>query len=310
MQIAVIDLGTNTFNLLLAKINADKTFTIITADKHSAKIGEGGINKSIITADAIKRAVTAINNLLKTVDKNGGADKVVAVATSAVRSATNSAEFVAEIKQQTGADVTVITGDEEAAFIFEGIKLACTFNNEIVLTLDIGGGSNEFVIADAHTIYWKHSFALGIARAIAMFNPEDPIKAETLAKVENYFNNELELLWNEVAKYDIKTLIGSSGSFDTFRALLKNGEPGSKPSCEISIAEYNRLHKQLLQSTTAQRLVMPGMEAMRVEMIVLSSVFTDVVIKKLGITHIIQSDYSLKEGVMSLICKNGYLPRL
>ncbi|MDR1056055.1 MAG: hypothetical protein LBL90_09615 [Prevotellaceae bacterium] len=301
MRIAVIDLGTNTFNLLLAKINPDHTFTTLYSGKLPAKIGEGGINQHLITALAMNRAINVLKNYTIIIEAEGGADRIIGIATSAVRTADNRNDFIAAIKEQTGIEVTVISGDEEAAYIFEGVKQAIDIGNETTITLDIGGGSNELIIADGQQIYWKHSFPLGIARVLDMFKPENPILPPTLEKVENYFWMQLEPFWIEAAKYSVKTLIGSSGSFDTYRSLLTQGNPGDALSFDIPLNDYFELHRRLADSTIEQRMQMKGMETMRAEMIVLASIFTNIVIQKLGIKRFIQSEYSLKEGFMKSI---------
>lgn len=307
MQIAIIDLGTNTFNLLLAKVNPNNSFTTIYSGKQAAKIGEGGINKGTITPNAITRAINVLKHFIEIINKHGGADNVIAITTSAVRTAQNKNEFITGIKKHTGIDIRIISGDDEAFFIYEGVRQTVDIGNEIIITLDIGGGSNEFIIADGQRIYWKQSFPLGIARILEQFQPENPIRLDTLKKIERYFDYELSDLWHEVRKYSIKTLIGSSGSFDTYRTILTANHSSNDLSFNIPIDAYIKLHQQLINSTMEERLTMKGIEPLRAEMIVLASIFTNFIVQKLNIQRIIQSDYALKEGVMSLLIKGEFL---
>jgi exopolyphosphatase/guanosine-5'-triphosphate,3'-diphosphate pyrophosphatase len=169
---------------------------------------------------------------------------------------------------------------------------------EPVLMLDIGGGSDEFIIADAETIYWKRSFPLGMARLLEQFKPGDPMASKEAKCVRAYLNQELNTLWQALAHYNITTLVGSSGSFDTYRSLLTGAAKEEEPSCHIELSAFAELYRRLLHATAAERMAMKGMTPVRVDFIVLAAILTNLVIEKAGITKIIQCSYSLKEGVM------------
>ena len=117
-RIAVIDLGTNTFNLLVADIAAEHSYQIIYTTKIAVKLGEGGINTGIIASAPFQRGIDAMKQHLEAAKKYD-VHKIFAFATSAVRSAKNGNEFVAEINKQTGIEVTIISGEKEAELIYE-----------------------------------------------------------------------------------------------------------------------------------------------------------------------------------------------
>jgi len=307
MRIAVIDLGTNTFNLLIANVNGDKSFAIEMSTKQGVKLGKGGINKKTILPEAIERGLKAIESHMQVI-RHMGVDKTYAFATSAIRSASNGNHFVNLIKEKHGLHVEVITGEREAELIYHGVNQAVDLSREKHLIMDIGGGSNELIIANHQEIFFKHSFPLGISRLLDKFAPSDPITAEEISRVEAYVEKELHLLFEATAIHKPKVLVGSSGSFDTYRSVLTKGEdPCKPPSFVIKMQDYQQLHQQLLKSTLEERMAMPGMEAMRVEMIVLASIFTRLVIEKIGITHMVQSCYALKEGAVWDIVNNNHL---
>jgi len=298
MRIAVIDLGTNTFNLLVAKVNDDKSFTIEMSTKQGVRLGKGGINRQTILPEAMERGLKAIESHMKII-RHMGVDKTYAYATSALRSADNRSDFVNLLHERHNLRVEIITGEREAELIYRGVAQAVDLSSEKHLILDIGGGSNEFIIANHTEIFFKHSFPLGISRLLEKFIPSNPITPEEVNLVEEYIEKELHLLFDAASIHKPKVLVGSSGSFDTYRSLLTHGiDPCITPSISIPLKDYNRMHQQLLNSTMEERTIMPGMEPMRVEMIVLASIFTNYIIEKLGITHMIQSCYSLKEGAL------------
>ncbi len=135
-MLAVIDLGTNTFHLLLAKVVGKNEIREIYKKQNPVKLGEGGINNRTITPAAFKRGIEALLEF-KEIIMSHGTDKVFAFATSAIRGADNGHEFVKEVFVQTGIKINVISGDEEAELIFNGVKHTVTLTNEKILVMDI-----------------------------------------------------------------------------------------------------------------------------------------------------------------------------
>jgi len=170
MRIAIIDMGTNTFNLLIAEANGESHFKTIHNSKCGVKLGEEGIDKKFIAPAAWERGLKAIETHVQTA-KDFKADKIFAFATSATRDAKNGAEFVDEIFQKYQVKVNVIEGEREALLIYLGVRQAVDLGDEVNLVLDIGGGSNELILCNAKEVFWKHSFNLGIQRLLTIFNP-------------------------------------------------------------------------------------------------------------------------------------------
>lgn len=307
MRIASIDLGTNTFNLLIAE-TGNTHFKIIYKDKRPVKLGKGGINKHTIQPDAWIRGMEALSDYhLKTDEFK--VDKIIATATSAIRCADNGQEFVNEVKSKLGIQIVTINGKEEARLIFEGVRHAIPQIDEPYLVMDIGGGSVEFIIAHQNEIKWHNSFEIGIARMLDIINPSDPITSEEISHVEKFLNERISTAIQAAVENNIKTLVGSSGSFDAI-ANMASFQLCGKPSeitrtCfEIPIDIFHSLHKKLLTTTLKERSLIPGMDLMRIEMIVLGSTLINLVCSQLGITKIIQSEYAIKEGVILNSLKN------
>ncbi len=314
MRIAVLDLGTNTFNLVIAEKNGKLSFTILHSSKLPVKLGEGGINQGIITQTAFDRGIDAIQKHHRIIQQYN-VKKIAAFGTSALRTATNGAAFQKQVKNILGIDIEIITGDREAELIYYGVRQTHPMDTEIYLILDIGGGSNEFIIADKNKIYWKKSYKLGIARLLEQFKPSDPITTEQIMQVRNYIDNEISELVNTVRKYNIKTLLGASGSFETFVAMIEASEEMTETqvalfprSIPIQKSDFDELYTKLMNSTSAERSKMKGLEPMRIEMIVLACLFTKFIIEKLEISNIIQSNFALKEGAVYQLFNDNTWP--
>lgn len=303
MRIAVIDLGTNTFNLLIAEGNNKNDFTILYNQKIAVKLGEKRIGDGEIIPAAYQRGIAAIINHSKTIQEYN-VDKIKAFGTSALRTSKNGKNFLNDIVKATNIHVEIISGDREAELICEGVSQTYCLNEKHVVILDIGGGSNEFIIANKNGIAWKKSYPLGIARLIAKFNPADPLSKNQIEAIEHYFEDELSDLFKQLKDYNITTLVGASGSFETFTAMIADTDWVSETtktahSTFVSLEDFNTLYQRLIFSTTEERKQMRGLEPMRVEMIVLAVLFVKFVTTQAGITEMYQSNFALKEGAVA-----------
>jgi exopolyphosphatase/guanosine-5'-triphosphate,3'-diphosphate pyrophosphatase len=300
-KIAIIDMGTNTFHLLIAE-QEDKSFNIVFRDRLAVKIGMGGINDGIITETGIHRALLAMQSFKNTMDQYG-VSQAFAFGTSAMRNARNSAEVIERINAVTGIDIRIITGDEEAEYIYYGVKAALGLGDERSLIVDIGGGSVEFIIADQHTIFWKQSFEIGAQRLLEKYQQHDPILAEEIHAVNDFFNQELTSLFTAVNLFKPSVLVGSSGTFDTLSDIFcirhdihKSAEEIETP---LTIEGFYEIYYELIKKDRKERMEIPGMIEMRVDMIVVACCLVRFIIENFSFARIRVSTYSLKEGVLA-----------
>jgi exopolyphosphatase/guanosine-5'-triphosphate,3'-diphosphate pyrophosphatase len=301
MLVAVIDLGTNTFNLLIAELLPTKTFRIAYNAKLPVKLGKGGINSHRLLPEAMERGLWALKEYKTIIDQHK-VEKIYAFATSAIREASNRQEFVEKVSE-LGIEINVISGDKEAELIYKGVQLALNIGDKPALIIDIGGGSTEFVIANQKQIFWKQSFLLGVSRLLEMFDPSDPINTPEITNLEDYFRNVLSPLLNAIKQFPVHELIGSSGSFDSFAELIvqrfHNAETLiNKTEYTFDLKEADIIFNELIRSNKEQRLAMNGLVRMRVDMIVMAAILTRFVVKELNLTQMRLSTFSLKEGVM------------
>nr|WP_319400129.1 phosphatase [uncultured Carboxylicivirga sp.] len=308
MRIAILDLGTNTINLLIAEQDGRESYQILHESKYPAKLGKGGINDKRILPEAMDRGITALKTHLETM-KPYGVDKVVCMATAAIRSASNGKEFVQRAKNECGLDINVIDGQKEAELIFDGVKQVVPIGDDRVMILDIGGGSNEFIIANKDGVLWKHSFDLGMARLLDRFQPSDPITMEEVNVVENYIKGELTLLYEAFEKFPTHTLIGSSGSFDTIAGMIAaihhpHLDMKKLLTYHVPMEYVEELHYKFLKSSHAEREKMERMDLHRVEMIVLASIFINFIVREFNINSFHQCAFALKEGTIYQILRN------
>tara|TARA_Y100001978_G_scaffold186638_1_gene186545 strand:+ start:182 stop:1087 length:906 start_codon:yes stop_codon:yes gene_type:complete len=300
MKTAIIDLGTNTFNLLIVEGK-----TTLFKTKIAVKLGEGGITNGYIAEAPFQRGFEALKKHLQTIEAYQ-VDRTLAFATSAIRSASNGADFVAEVKTELGLQIEVIDGDKEAELIYLGVQQAFNLGDGNKLIMDIGGGSTEFIICNKKEIFWKQSFQLGAARLLEHFQPQDPITSTEVKSIEGYLEETLTPLWTALQKLPCDTLVGSSGSFDTLADVIvhqfyKPSILKGKTNYDFKLSDYHWLHEYFLKSNLEERLNTPGMIPMRADMIVISTIFINYLLKRQQMQAMKLSTYALKEGVLETL---------
>jgi len=306
MRIAVLDLGTNTFNLLIVDLLPDGSTNKVFNEKLAPKIGLGGINDQIIIPDAFERGLHSLE-IQKQIIETYKPNKVFIFGTSALRNAKNANDFVRTVKNELGLEIHIISGEREAELIYHGNKLAFDWGKEIGLILDIGGGSNEFILANNEQIFWKQSFEIGVSRLLQLFNPNDPFQQKDVKNIEDYIESKLQPLFDAFKQFPAKFLIGSSGAFDTFRDMIiaeKQLIKSNASSFEIIYSEFKPLQSKIINLPQRELIRVQGMDPMRVDMIGIAAIFVDFIMRKLSLQTIIQSNYSLKEGVIDSLIRN------
>jgi len=302
---AVADLGTNTFQLIIARV-VDGKMEVLLRKKTGVELGRQGMSEKRIHPDAMERAFAALHEFALDLKQfNIPVEKASVFGTSAFRNAVNGDAFVSKILEKTGFRVQIISGESEAKYIFRGV-LASGVLTEInpSLIVDIGGGSVEFILSDGNSALWKRSFETGGLRLKELFHRQDPIPAENIILLENYLFDQLQPLWSLIGNSSNLSLVGCSGSFDTLidmRNSSKKINPGAveeEPFHVLEPSEFYEIFKQMIPLALEDRLKLPGMIPLRAGMMVVALILIRLILQKIKSEHILVSTYSLKEGVL------------
>jgi exopolyphosphatase/guanosine-5'-triphosphate,3'-diphosphate pyrophosphatase len=299
MTAAVIDLGTNTFHLIIAELS-DQAPKILLKTNLPVKLGEGRINDNIIIPEAFERGITALEGFKKEIDKHS-VQVVKAIATSAIRSAYNGQDFVDAALQRAGIDITVIDGDQEAAYIYEGVN-ATGVIDRTSLIMDIGGGSTEFILCNSEQVLWKKSYNIGAARLQQAYFKTDPISIENQKAIHHRLKLELKDLKEVCETYKPLQLVGSAGAFESFVTMIDSDvDIKQLKTTTIDINSYFELSTKLIESTHTERENFEGLIKLRVDMIVIACLLTNFVLDMVNPEKLSISTYDLKIGVLSTL---------
>ena len=294
MRKCVIDIGTNTFNLLIAE-HSPKELKIIHSSKRGVALGMGGITKGVLTKDAMFRAIEALIEFEIKIKEFEVSD-VRLIATAAVREANNSVAFLELVKKEVGRDVLIIDGKQEAKFIFQGVSMCHKFQSESMI-MDIGGGSTEFIRANQNGIGELISLKIGVSRLYQTFSCSDPFTKSDVEKIESYIENESKGFF---CNKNVECLIDSSGTFETFYELIhKKKYPFSSETMELEVQPFMESLNDLIFSTQDERNKNEFIIPIRKKMAPFAAVKTRWVLQQLNVNKVLISPFSLKEGALS-----------
>lgn len=292
---AIIDLGTNTFHLLIIGIS-QKTFQELYRERIQVYLAEEGIER--IGEKAFKRAMYAIehfNNIVREFE----VQNIHTIATAGFRKASNSQQLKDRIKERTGIPVQVISGKREAELIFKGVSMAADLQkDEDYLIMDIGGGSVEFIVVHEHKAVWSHSFEIGVAVLFHSFNQQDPIPESSILDMESFLDHKLQPLLKELRKFKISALLGASGSFEVLEGMVEDKEIHELYSI-LNASHFFSLCAKVIGMSYQERLQLENLPENRANLVVSGFLLMRYILKNSGATEIIVSKYALKEGLIS-----------
>lgn len=298
---AFIDLGTNTFHLLIADI-ADGKANILFRTKEIVGLGAGGINEAQILPDAMARGISCLK-AFKVKCEEYNTESINAFGTSALRISKNSDDFISKVSSATGINIEVIDGEREAELIQLGISADLSDALDSYLIMDIGGGSTEFIMVKQGKTVIKQSFEVGVQRLLSSYYNEDPMPLQSYQEVKEYLAEFLKDL-KGFKEYSPKVIVGASGTYTTLLNMFSEDRNIDYSTTTMVPAEFfDSIFSKILSSPRQERLMLPGMSAPRVDLIVVGSCLVDHVLKYFNFDGFHVSGNGLKEGAMLLASK-------
>lgn len=296
-RIGIIDLGSNTFHLLIVDINGHNSFETVLKQREFVGLAEQGIAK--LSEAAIQRGLKTIQSFKNVIDEYN-VKKFKVTGTAALRSAANKNEFVGPAEKILDNKVDIIKGDREAELIFKGVSLLHPMDGNFII-MDIGGGSVEFILVAQGKNIWSQSHNIGVGVLFNQFHNENPISKPETAKLIGFLYSTLKELREKISGIKIDALIGASGSFEVVESMNGNSVSSTQIS-KVSLDDYWNVSSRIINSSFEERSKMGGLPSSRVKLIVVAMILIDVVIEIANPDEILISPYALKEGLLSELC--------
>ena len=300
-HLAAIDIGTNSFHLVVVKIKDSTRFEIVTQDKEVVRLGSGSSDMKMLKPDAMDRGIDALRRFRQIAEISQA--PIRAVATSAVREALNKEDFIRRASEEAGVVIQVISGFEEARLIYLGVLQALPIFDKKILLIDIGGGSTEFLIGKEGEVIEANSLKIGAIRMTNRFLGEDPIDPKSVKQCRQYVKAYLNPMTREVRKHGFEFAVGSSGTILNIAQMVQVMRQET-PTRHLSNFLFTRSElaevvKTLVKADTLKkRQKIEGLDAGRVDIILGGAIILEQAFEEMKIEAMTVSSFALREGVI------------
>jgi len=299
-RLAGIDIGTLTCRLLIADLPPIGPLKELHSERRILRLGEGVDQLRRLKREAMDRVLRCLSEW-RTVIAGHHVDAYTVVATSAVRDAQNRQEFLDRVKSETGLEVEVLSGEEEAQRTMLGIRSGLPAHIIDVLAVDIGGGSTECIIARQGQSPVVRSIDIGVVRLSERQFRHDPPTAEEIEEARAWVRCEMTEALATMPRRTGCTFVGTAGTITSLAAMaqqLPAYEPARIHNYRLTIETIADLEHQLLSRTKAERVGMPGLENNREDVIAAGAIILRTVMDTLPEGECLVSDLGLREGVL------------
>lgn len=287
MRVAAIDCGTNSIRLLIADVPGESGAPLsdVHREMRVVRLGQGVDATGMLAQDALERTFAAVDDYAVLI-RTHQAEKIRFVATSATRDAGNRAVFVDGIKARLGIEPEVVSGSEEAALSFSGAaSVLPALDDELVLVVDLGGGSTEFVVGNADGVQAALSTDMGCVRFTERYLRSDPPTAEEIAAAEAEIEAKIASVLDTVPLDKVTLVVGVAGSVTTITAQALGLATYQREVIHAAVVPSQGIDEactQLLAMTRDERAALGFMHPGRVDVIGAGALIWRTVIRRLG----------------------------
>ena len=298
MRIAALDVGSNSFHLIVVQVTTAGHFEVLDRAKEMVRLGESSLRTGIIPPEVFRRGLEALASLRRLADRHQP-DALVAVATSAVREAQNGGEFVRAARDEIGVDIQVVRGQEEARLIYLGARSALNLDGRRVLLFDLGGGSLEVILADARECYFTDSIKLGVIRLTEEWGASDPPTARELGALRSRVRRALEPVIARVRAMGFDFVAMSSGTASALAGIVARRDDEPEGGRALSASALGDLERELAGLTVDERSALPGLDVRRADTVVAGAVVLRTALELAGVDEAVVCDAALREGIVA-----------
>ena len=302
-NLAAIDIGTNSFHLIIARVNDSGIVRVLTKEKEVVRLGKSSTDMKYLSPDAMERAFATLRRF-KIISDSFGAE-IRAVATSAVREALNRDEFIYSVQDKTGIHIEVVSGFEEARLIYLGVLQSLDVFRKRIMLIDIGGGSTEFLIGQNGQAVYANSVKLGAVRLTEKFFSGGKFSKDNIEEARRYARLIMNPVIRQVKEENYECVVGTSGTITNIgRIILSETEKGD--TSEFNFNNFRYTSEQFEQALDnilgcrdlSQVKKIEGLDSERADIITAGAIVLEQIFLELGIKEITLASYSLREGII------------
>lgn len=304
--LAAIDIGTNSIHMVIVRVQPQlPTFTIIARERDTVRLGDRCFQTGNLKPELMERALASLSRCQQ-LAASYNADHIIAVATSAVREASNGRAFIQQIQQELNLSVDLVSGQEEARRIYLGVLSGMELNNRPHIIIDIGGGSTELILGDSHEPRFLSSTKVGAVRLSAEYVTTDPISEQEYQYLHSYIQGMLERPVDELKAFlkkgEMVQLLGTSGTIETLANIHARESLGVVPShlsgYLLTRDDVAKLLEKFRTLNYEQRCEIPGLSTQRAEIILAGTMILHTVMMMLDLDSLVIGERALREGII------------
>ena len=301
MKIAAIDLGSNSIHLVIVEVSPSGGFEVVASEKEMVRLGAVTLSRGRLSAAAMARGLLVLRKY-KQLALSHRVDKILAVATSAIREARNGEDYLIGVGEKTGIWPRVASGQGEARLIYLAALHSIHLEGQRALVVDLGGGSVELALGTGTRPDWVASEKLGVLRMAERFGRRDPLAGKDEAKLESFVKEAISPHQEAVERALPFCAIGTSGTILTLGRMAHQIETGEAPESlnhvKVRTATISQLRERLCGLTLRERLRLPGMDEPRADILPVGAVILDTILRRLGIEELVLCEWALREGIL------------
>jgi exopolyphosphatase/guanosine-5'-triphosphate,3'-diphosphate pyrophosphatase len=299
-RLAAIDIGSNSIHMVIADVAPDGGITVVERTKEMVRLGRGVFTTGSLSRQTMDLAVRALRTFARLATVRH-VERLRAVATSAVREAANGRAFVERARRETGLPIRIISGREEARLIFRAATHSLGLAGGPHLLVDVGGGSVELGLVRDGRPLWLESLPLGVGRLTERFLASDPPTAKERKHLRAHLSRELGRLLSPTRRTPITAAVGTSGTIHTVVAMAQaaRGEETQRiHGASATVSEIGDLCRQVLASDAAGRLLLPGMDSKRADLMPAALILIQTILDVAGVGELEACTWALREGIL------------
>ncbi|HTR22121.1 MAG TPA: Ppx/GppA phosphatase family protein [Gemmatimonadales bacterium] len=299
LRLGAIDIGTNSIRGVVAEVEADGSYRVLDEEREMTRLGHGLFERGRLSASAIERALAALNKMKAIADGYEVAE-MRAVATSAVREATNGRAFVREVRRRCGLNVEVISPEEEAQLALQSALRQFDLAGRSVAVVDIGGGSMEVVLTAGSVVDQLLTLPLGAVRLTEAYGGAERLGRRRWKRLRRAIDRVLQAQLGK-PPFVPDVIIGSGGTFTNIAGITKVEREGSEKNLQgysLTRADVVHVMHRLRGMPLSMRRETPGLNPQRADIIVAGAAAISRLAKWLGTNQILVNTGGLRDGLL------------
>lgn len=297
MITAGVDIGSNSFRLLIAEVETGKIKNILYEERIITRLAEGLIDTGLLKEENMKFSAEVLGGFKEKIEQYG-ADKSIFVATSAVREASNSNIFLGMLRERD-ISVKVIDGNYEGFLTLNGVNAAMDIEGHNALIFDIGGGSTEFIYSKKGVIDFSDSLKLGVVKFANSYDLSKSVSDSTIEEIGNIVSTELAKI--KLNKLECDLLVATAGTATTVAAIdqeMTDYDYRKVNGYEMSIERLYQILNNLAELSIEERKNIKGLEKGREDLIIPGLIILVLVMEETCSDKIRISDFGVREGIV------------